>query len=349
VPLRAPEALRTTIELPHAGAIGGLGVPRGITLVVGGGFHGKTTLLRAIEEGVYDHAPGDGRERCVTRSGAVKIRAGDGRRIAEVDVSPFVADAPGVGDTTRLSTEDASGSTSQAASIIEALELGADVLLFDEDTCAVNLMVRDRRMQELVADGDEPIRPLIDHVRGLRDAGVSVVLVAGSSGEWLDVADTVIQMRRFAAVDVTDRAHAVARERPTGRRPAQPRWTPRGERRPDPAAIDAVGPHGHARIAAPLARRLLLGPAEIDLGDVDQLLEATQTKAIGLALLRVRALLEAGHTLAQAAARVTEEVEAQGLDLLDASRTGDLAGFRRFELAATLNRLRPSKHTDAHV
>lgn len=50
-------------------------------------------------------------------------------------------------DTTLFRTPDASGSTSQAANIQEALELGATALLLDEDVCATNFMIRDARMQ----------------------------------------------------------------------------------------------------------------------------------------------------------------------------------------------------------
>ncbi|HEY8531514.1 MAG TPA: ABC-ATPase domain-containing protein, partial [Limnochorda sp.] len=167
VPFRAPDSLAVTLETPHAGPIRGLGIPRGVTLIVGGGYHGKSTLLRALSLGVYDHIQGDGRERVVTDPTAVKIRAEDGRRVEQVDISPFITNLPFQIDTRRFSTETASGSTSQAANIMESLELGAKVLLIDEDTSATNFMIRDRRMQALISKDREPITPFIDRVRSL--------------------------------------------------------------------------------------------------------------------------------------------------------------------------------------
>ncbi len=220
VPFRSPESLRVRLELPHAGVVSGMGIPEGVTLVVGGGFHGKSTLLRALQSGVYDHRPGDGRERVATVPDAVKIRAEDGRSVAGVDISPFIDGLPMGRDTRAFSTPNASGSTSQAASIVEALEAGAGALLVDEDTSATNFMIRDRRMQELVPKAGEPITPFVDRIRALADdLGISAVLVLGGSGDYLDVADTVIAMRDFEPRDVTADAAAVAEAFPTGRSP----------------------------------------------------------------------------------------------------------------------------------
>src|SRR5690606_32451057 len=189
VPFRAPESLRVTLPTPHAGPVSGMGVPHGVTLLVGGGYHGKSTLLRAIEHGVYDHPPGDGRERVVTLPGAVKVRAEDGRRVAGTDISNFIGALPGGGDTRHFHSDHASGSTSQAAAIAEALEVGADCLLLDEDTSATNFLIRDARVQALVAKEDEPITPFIDRARELSSGhGISVVLVVGGSGDYFDVA-----------------------------------------------------------------------------------------------------------------------------------------------------------------
>src|SRR5690606_6178929 len=176
VPFRAPDSLAVTLETPHRGPVRGMGIPRGVTLIVGGGYHGKSTLLRALSRGIYNHVPGDGREGVVTDPLAVKVRAEDGRRIEQVDISPFINNLPFGADYRRFSTDEASGSTSQAAAIVEALELGARVLLMDEDTSATNFMIRDRRMQALVTRDREPITPFIDRVRSLyRDLGVSTI------------------------------------------------------------------------------------------------------------------------------------------------------------------------------
>ena len=163
----APASLSVSFQVPHAVAgcsdeltmVRGLGIPHGVTLIVGGGYHGKSTLLQALQRGVYPHIPSDGRELVVTSPDAVKIRAEDGRRVEQVDISGFIRHLPKGGSTKTFSTDDASGSTSQAASILEALEMGARVLLLDEDTSATNFMVRDARMQALVKKGHEPITP----------------------------------------------------------------------------------------------------------------------------------------------------------------------------------------------
>lgn len=217
VPFQAPDTLAVSVELPHRGRVRGMGVAEGVTLIVGGGFHGKSTLLRALERGVYDHAPGDGRELVAAIPESVKIRAEDGRAATRVDVSPFVNNLPTGADTRDFTTQNASGSTSQAASLVEAVEVGAGALLIDEDTAATNLMIRDARMQALVAKDREPLTPFCDLVRSLhRDRGVSTILVMGGSGDYMDVADQVIMMDGYRPVDVTERAAELATA-PTGR------------------------------------------------------------------------------------------------------------------------------------
>src|SRR5690606_18609650 len=239
VPFRSPDSLRVTLQAPHAGPVIGMGIPAGNTLIVGGGFHGKSTLLRAIEHGVYDHTPGDGRERIVTVPGAVKVRAEDGRAVAGTDISNFIGELPGGQDTRSFRTTNASGSTSQAAAIIEALEVGATCLLLDEDTSATNLLIRAAGMQALVPDEYEPITPFIDRARELAEQeGVSTIMVLGGSGDYLDVADTVIALHEFTPLEVTARAREVARAHPTARRGAPRPWRPIAPRVPSPASLD---------------------------------------------------------------------------------------------------------------
>ena len=195
VPFYSPDELAVNVDLPHQGMVRGMGIPPGVTLIVGGGFHGKSTFLNALEVGVYNHIPGDGREYVITDRDSVKIRAENGRSIQKVNISSFITNLPLMRDTIRFSTENGSGSTSQAASIIEALESGARILLIDEDTSATNFMIRDERMQELVVKEKEPITPFVDKVHKLyRDFAVSTLLVMGGSGDYFDVADTVIMM-----------------------------------------------------------------------------------------------------------------------------------------------------------
>ena len=183
-----------------------MGVPEGITLIVGGGYHGKSTLLSALQAGVYDHIPGDGREYVITDASGVKIRSEDGRFVKDVDISMFFSNLPNGKDTRRFSTEDASGSTSQAAAIVESMEAGSRLILLDEDTSATNFMVRDTFMQEVIARDKEPITPFLERARDLyAKAGISTILVAGSSGAFFHIADTVIQMDNYVPVDIKEK------------------------------------------------------------------------------------------------------------------------------------------------
>ena len=209
----APAEQRVVLDLPHRGKVAGMGIERGVTLIVGGGYHGKSTLLRALQDGVYNHVAGDGRELVLTDSTAVKLRAEDGRAVSGVDISLFICDLPDGRDTSRFSTVDASGSTSQAAATVEAWEAGARALLIDEDTSATNFMVRDALMEAVVAREFEPITPFVERVRDLWErAGVSSIIVAGSSGAYFSVADAVLQMDRYRVHDITAHARAVCME-----------------------------------------------------------------------------------------------------------------------------------------
>lgn len=342
VPFRSPDSLRITLEAPHAGAVTGMGVPAGVTLIVGGGFHGKSTLLHAIERGVYDHIPGDGRERVVTVPGAVKVRAEDGRSVAGTDISNFIGELPGGQDTRHFVTANASGSTSQAAAIVEALEVGATCLLLDEDTSATNLMIRDARMQMLVPDEYEPILPYIDRARELAsEQGISTILVLGGSGDYLDVADTVIAMHEFLPEDVTTRARQVAREYPTDRRRSGRPWRPIAPRVPLPASLDPSRGRRAVTVKARTEERVLFGAEEVELSAVEQLVEAAQSRAIGQALAWARGrAIDGRRTVAEAAVEIMAVLEREGLDAVQAELTGELAAFRIFELAAFLSRVR---------
>ena len=343
VEFESPESMRVTVELPNAGRVQGMGVPLGVTLIVGGGYHGKSTLLEALERGVYNHRPGDGRECVATLVSAVKVRAEDGRSVAGVDISPFIGNLPGGEDTRAFSTSNASGSTSQAASIMEAVEAGATVLIVDEDTAATNFMIRDRRMQELVPKRSEPITPFVDRVRQLYETwGVSSVLVLGGSGDYLDVADTVVMMDHYAAHDITDKARRVAADLPTGRTSeAADDLGARPTRVPLPGSVDPSRGKRDSDIKVHSIGRVRFGRAELDLSGVEQLVSRAQTRAVcrALALLGER-FIDGQTTVAQLLGTVDRILAEGGLDVLDARRTGDMAAFRRFELVAALSRLR---------
>ena len=341
VPFVPPPELAVEVELPNRGRVRGMGIPEGVTLIVGGGFHGKSTLLRALELGVYNHRPGDGRELVVSRYETVKIRAEDGRAVSGVDISPFINHLPFGKPTTSFETPCASGSTSQAANIVEALEVGARVLLLDEDTSATNFMIRDARMQALIAKEKEPITPFLDRVRELYERfGVSTVLVIGGSGDYLEVADTVIAMDHFRPFAVTPRAREIVRTLPSRRRPES--FGP-FEKIPARRVLSDGLPLKGLKLKVLGLEALILNRERIDLSSLDQLVCQDQVRALGLALLKVRERLYEGRSLHEAVGEVEAEIRRQGLLWLSEEPRGDLAFVRRFEIAAALNRLRTLK------
>lgn len=345
VAFQSPPSLEVEVMTLHHGAVKGMGIPRGVTLIVGGGYHGKSTLLRALERGVYSHIPGDGREWVVTDPAAVKIRAEDGRRVERVNITPFITDLPFGQDTQAFFSEDASGSTSQAANIMEALEVGCRLLLVDEDTSATNFMIRDARMQELVSKKHEPITPFVDKVRPLfADYGVSSIIVAGGTGDYLDVAGTVIMMDAYRPHDVTGRAREVAARYPTGRKVEGGQrfgvWSPRV-----PAADGLAPLRGNkVKLEARGTEAILFGRETILLGAVEQLVDSSQTRAIAEAIhYAARRYVDGRRSLAQVLDKVMADIEREGLAVISpfqGQHPGDLARPRVFELAAAVNRLR---------
>lgn len=343
IPFKSPSSLEVEFNCPNRGKIKGMGIPQGITLIVGGGYHGKSTLLKAIELGVYNHIPGDGRELVVTNADAVKIRAEDGRSVTGVNISPFINLLPGNRTTTSFSTTNASGSTSQAANIIEALEANAQLLLIDEDTSATNFTIRDRRMQMLIAKEKEPITPFIDKVRQLyNDYGVSTVLVMGGSGDYFEVADTVIAMDSYIPNDVTTSAKAIAKNYPTERKAEG--GTHFGKITPRIPVANSIDPSTHRREIKTKTRDLdtiVFGTEEIDLNSVEQIVDKGQLKAIAAAMIHIKQnYFSQTLTISKILDLIEKEIAAKGLDIINQYPSGELAFFRRFELAAAINRLR---------
>jgi predicted ABC-class ATPase len=340
VPFGSPEEHRVEVELPNKGVVSGMGVAEGVTLVVGGGFHGKSTLLSALSWGVYDHVPGDGRELVVTRGDAVKVRAEDGRSVSGVDISAMIGDLPGGRSTKVFSTPNASGSTSQAANIAEAIEVGTSLLLVDEDTSATNFMIRDERMRELVRR--EPISPFIDLVRPLhRSLGVSTVVVVGGVGDYLDVADRVILLEDYAPSDATPRSREV-----TKRFPLRAPLTQRAVRPPRERAIDTSSINlrrGKRQTARGRGLHTIeLGRERVDLSYLEQLAEAGQTEAVARIIREWATAGEVrgvGELVREALASVSEK----GLDSLGNYRghPGEMSLPRAQEVAAATNRVRP--------
>ena len=342
VPFVSPESVRMAVKIPHAGLVSGMGIREGVTLIVGGGYHGKSTLLNTIESGIYNHIPGDGRELCVSLPQTVKVRAYSGRYIIKTDISPFIRNLPLRKDTTAFSTENASGSTSQAASIIEAIEVGATVLLMDEDTCAANFMIRDKEMQQLVDKDDEPITSYIDKVRQLySEKKISTIFVLGGVGDYFDVSDQVVQMINYTLFDVTDKAHEISRTSPA-KRTREDEGYPFHikERIPLPESIDSCNEYGKKGMYASDIHRLTFGKNTIDMTDIEQLIELSQTNAIGYALDYARKYMDKKTSLKEVITRVMNDIEEHGLDIVSDRISGNFAWFRGNELAFAFNRMR---------
>jgi len=346
IPTYYSRELEVEMAVPNRGRVKGMGIPRGVTLIVGGGFHGKTTLLNAIEKGVYPHTPGDGREVVVTLSSAVKIRSEDGRNIEKVDISPFINHLPQGKDTVRFSTENASGSTSQAANIIEALEMGAKLLLIDEDTSAANFMIRDERMQELVIKEKEPITPFVDKVKLLyQELGVSTILVMGGSGDYFEVADTVIMMDQYQPRCVTQKAKEIASTH-TSRRLNEggARFGTVTDRQPLPQSFDASRGHKDVKIDVKGMRTILFGTTAIDLSSLEQLVDASQTRTIGLMVhYYSENYMEKTQHLREGLTKVMDDFRERGFDIFLPHKVGNLAMPRIYEVAGAINRMRTLK------
>ncbi len=343
IPFKSPPTLEISFNRPNFAEIKGMRIPEGITLIVGGGYHGKSTLLQAIQKGIYNHIPEDGREFVVSRKSTVKIRSEDGRSIVGVDISPFINHLPQGRSTRSFSTPNASGSTSQAANIIEALEMQAQVFLIDEDTAATNFMIRDQRMQKLIAKEKEPITPFIDKIRQLyQDYAVSSVLVMGGSGDYFEVADTVIGMDSFQPIDLTQKAKEVAKNY------FNQRMAEGGEffgqialRIPLKETINPRRGQHAIKLKVRDVDKVAFGMEDIDLSGVEQIVDTSQLRAIALALVYAKErYLEQKQDVYAILSQVIADIDQHGLDILTEYPQGDLAEFRIFELAAALNRLR---------
>ena len=324
VPFASPESLRITMALPHHGTITGMGIPWGITLIVGGGYHGKSTLLNALELGVYNHIPGDGREYVITDISAQKLRSEDGRFINDVDISMFINDLPNKKDTRNFCTEDASGSTSQAAAIIEGIQSGSRLFLLDEDTSATNFMVRDAFMQKVILREKEPITPFLERAVDLyTKAGISTILVAGSSGAFFHIADTVIQMDNYIPVDITAKVKKLCRDFPLPASDTPAFVLPQNHRimTKTPTAKTHKDYYGNTRNQPERLKvknhgcdGFSLGKQEIDLRYIEQLIDSEQTASLGL-LLKYAAehLIDGKRTIDEIIAFLASHLEKEGL------------------------------------
>lgn len=341
IPFTSPDSLRVTFNLPHHGPIMGMGIPKGITLIAGGGYHGKSTLLNALELGVYNHIAGDGREYVITDDTALKLRAEDGRCIKDVDISLFINDLPNKKDTHTFSTPDASGSTSQAANLAEGIEAGSRVFLIDEDTSATNFMVRDELMQQVISRKKEPITPFLERVKDLYEkASISTILVAGSSGAYFHAADTIIQMDCYHPLDITEKAKSICKTYPCPSLNA-PDFSLPGTKR----ILFHKRPHPGSRMKIKTQGKdgLILDKEHIDLRYVEQLVDSEQTGTLGQ-ILRYAIEHFGGRQkeLPEIIAAITTLLQTKGLNAFCGSphiRTG-YAMPRIQEVYACFNRYR---------
>ena len=342
VPFVSPESMKVEMDLPFRGRITGMGIPRGITLIVGGGYHGKSTLLKALELCIYPHIAGDGREYVVTDADAVKIRAEDGRSIKHTDISWFINNLPNKKDTEAFYTEDASGSTSQAANVVEAVEAGASVLLIDEDTSATNFMVRDELMQQVICRDMEPITPFIERAGGLYETrGISTILVAGSSGAYFQIADHIIQMDHYVPKDITEAAKKAAEGYPSLHVPQDGICMPKFDR--CPGSNPGLYHKGRIKIKTMGRDGVTLGQEHIDLRYVEQLADSEQLECLGYMMKYAEEKLMDGKTgIRQIVDTIYERIGRDGLEILtgQGALPGNLCIPRKQELFACMNRYR---------
>ncbi len=345
VSFRSPKSMEVTLKLPYKGRISGMGIRKGVTLIVGGGYHGKSTLLKALEMGVYPHIAGDGREYVVTAETAVKIRAEDGRSIKHTDISMFINDLPNGKDTKAFSTEDASGSTSQAANVVEAVEAGAEVFFIDEDTSATNFMVRDELMQRVIHRDMEPITPFIERMRDLYELhGISTVLVAGSSGAYFEVADTILQMDKYVPREITEKAKETAREYPALELPKGRAELP-GFRR-YPGKNPGIVHKGRIKIKTMGKDGVSLNHENVDLRYVEQLADYEQLTCLGYMLKYMEEhVFDAGKSVQEIVEGLVERIKKQGFEAFcdGGYLPGNLALPRSQEIYACVNRYRGLK------
>ena len=339
---QTPDSLSKSVELPNSGLCEGMALPVGVTLIVGGGFHGKSTLLNALERGVYNHIPGDGREKLVTEETAVKIRAEDGRSIFDVDISDFIDHLPMNKNTQHFETENASGSTSQAANIVEAVQCGANLLLIDEDTSASNFMIRDDRMQALVSSDKEPITPLIHRVRALyEEKNISTILVMGGSGDYFGISDTVIMMDNYETLDVTKKAQDLAKDLKISANPSALKLNLQIERKPVAKMISARRGKHEVKFDVRSLSDINYGEHQIQMDRVEQLVDLGQSRAIAWIINYYgKQLLKSTQGLVLGVDEVLALIKRLGLDGVTDYKIGNLAMPRKYEIIAAINRIR---------
>ncbi len=364
VPFTSPASLKQTIVLPHRGPVAGMAIRQGGTLIVGGGYHGKSTLLKAIQSGVYNHVAGDGREYVITDETAVKLRAEDGRSVRRVDISLFINDLPNKKDTRVFSTQDASGSTSQAAGLVESMEASSRLFLIDEDTSATNFMVRDDLMQRVIGREKEPITPFIERARDFYEkTGISTIMVAGSSGAFFYIADTILQMDCYRAIDITERVKALCEAHPmsaswprefevpdfsrtlpafSGKNAGDGRRAQRGVRDGEKGGREAYGVREHMKVKSFGVESFSLDKENVDVRYLEQLADSEQTAALAYLLrFAIEQVLDGKKSVRQTVKILTGRLDKEGWEPFCPGYVPcGLARPREQEIFAALNRFR---------
>lgn len=339
----SPKELEVEFNTKSKGVIKGMGIKKGITLIVGGGYHGKSTLLRALELGVYNHIEGDGREFVITNKSALKVRAEDSRCITKTDISLFINNLPNGKNTIEFCTENASGSTSQAANIIEGIESSTKLLLIDEDTSATNFMMRDDLMQKLVSKEKEPITPFIEIVKPLYEQkGVSTIIVVGSCGDFFDVADCVIQMDNYETKDVTKEAKELSNGQIIERINHRKLKIDTLFNRVIKKGTIQAGEKG-VKIKTIGLDTIIINKEEINLRSVEQIVDNEQLNSIGSIMKWAEDnIVDKGLSLEKFVDKIIYEINKNGLISMERIKggSGSLSMPRKQEIMAAYNRYR---------
>jgi predicted ABC-class ATPase len=338
-PFEVADDARTEIDVPNAGKIAGLGIPAGLTVVLGDAANGRKDFMSALAAGVFNHIPGDGRETVITVSDAVQVAVDRDRVVQEVNITPFLTESEN-GNPASYSTRSADSFISQAAATIEALEVGARVLIVDENTSASAFLTTDARVAGLL--GATPRASLAQRARQMVDElGISLV-IGGENlvAEYIPIADTVLKVEDFQVTNITEEAKALNLALPpeapvVNLAPmlARSRWIM-------PSSIDAAVGSKDVVISALDLNAIQFGRSVIELDSVPQIADESQTLTIGLLLYYAKLrYMQEGYPLREMLDMIDRDLSSEGLGTISRDLRGDLARPRRYELAAALNRL----------
>ena len=339
-PFKTPETLKQEYITNNNTKIIGMGIPEGITIIIGGGYHGKTTLLESIQNGVYNHIYQDGREYTITDKTATKIKAENGRNIEKVNINSFISNTPNNINTKQFTTNNASGSTSQATNLIEAIEAGSKLILIDEDTSATNFMIQDPLMQEIITTQKEPITPLTDQIQNIKKQNISIIIVTGGTSQYLKYADTIIQMDNYQAQDITQKVKKILTKKKQNYKPIEKKleYT---TRKP---AKNCINPYkGRKKVTKNKElNTILFGTEIIDIKDIEQLICHDQAQTISIILDYITKYIDSKTSIKEIILQVDKDIQEKGLNILS-KNNHSLVYVRPIDIAAAINRIRSLK------